>query len=95
MTGIKMDEIKPKILRKLEDAGYKFVQQQCYEKWIKGRNDCVWFSKQVARATKGNEGSLIIQSIAGQMNGSVSENQQGKFDSWYTDGYKGRGTAAI
>ena len=92
---LEMSIIKPKIVRELERTGYKFVQQQCYQKWTKGRADCVWIAKQVVRTTKNTDGAKIVFKIAGSTNGSVSEAQQGKYDCWYTDGYKGRGTAAI
>ena len=95
MSYLEMHSIKPKVVRELEAAGYKFVQQQSYQKWTTGRNNCVWISKNIIRATKNIEGAEIIKKIAGVPNGSVSEAQQGKYDCWYTDGYKGRGTAAI
>jgi len=90
-----MKIIKPIIEENLEAVGYAFVQQQCYEKWTRGRNDCVWFSKQIVRATRNTEGADIIKGIAGAPKGSVSESQQHVQDSWYTDGYQSRGTAAI
>ena len=90
-----MHGVKNKIVHELEATGYKFVQQQSYQIWTKGRNNNVWFSKRIIRATKNVEGSEIVQRIAGIPNGSVSEDQQGKFDCWYTDGYRSYGTAAI
>ena len=95
MHHLQMKTIKPKIVEVLEAAGYKFIQQQCSEKWTRDRNNCVWFSKQVVRATSNTNSSDIIRGVAGVANGSVSKAQQGKFDSWYTDGYRSRGTAAI
>jgi len=95
MSDLIMHEIKPKIVNALEADGYKFIQQQSYQKWTKGRNNNVWFSKQIIRATKNIEGAKIVKNIAGVPNGSVSEEQQGKFDCWYTDGYKSYGSAAI
>jgi hypothetical protein len=92
---LEMSVIKPKIFSEIESVGYKLVQQQCYQKWTKGRADCVWISKQIVRATKNVDGAKIVLKIAGSPNGSVSEAQKGKYDCWYTDGYKGRGTAAI
>lgn len=95
MNHLKMADIKLIIMDKLIQAGYLPEHQDCYVKWSKGRGDCAWFSKQVIRATINNEASAIIRRIAGTPNGSVSEAQQGNYDSWYTDGYLGRGTAAI
>ena len=95
MPELKMHEIKTKIVKELEDAGYKFIQQQSYQKLTKGRNNNVWFSKQIIRATKNVEGAEIVKCIAGTPNGSVSEEQQEKFDCWYTDGYRSYGSAAI
>jgi len=95
MNQLQMKIIKPRIEENLEAAGYKFVQQQSYEKWTRGRNDCVWFAKQIVRATKNTEGAQIVEGVAGVPNGSVSEAQQHTQDSWYTDGYRSRGTAAI
>jgi hypothetical protein len=95
MNQLQMKIIKPKIVDVLEARGYKFIQQQSYEKWTRGRNKNVWFSKQIVRATINTEGTQIVKSIAGIPNGSVSEAQQQTQDSWYTDGYRSRGTAAI
>ena len=95
MPELKMHEIKNKIVKELEDAGYKFIQQQRYQKWTKGRNNNVWFAKQIIRATKNVEGAEIVKRIAGTPDGSVSEEQRGKFDCWYTDGYRSYGTAVI
>ena len=95
MPELKMHDVKNKIVNELENAGYKFIQQQCYQKWTKGRNNNVWFSKKIIRATKNVEGSEIIKRIVGKPNGSVSEEQQGKFDCWYTYGYRSYGSAAI
>ena len=90
-----MEDIRPRIELALEYAGYVFLQQSAYGKWSKGRGQNVWFSKQVVRTNIKTQGSEIVKAIAGAPNGSVSEAQQGSFDSWYTDGYTSRGTAAL
>ncbi len=95
MHHLQIKTIKPKIVGVLGAAGYKFIQQQCYERWTRDRNNCVWFSKQVVRATSNTISSDIIRGVAGVADRSVSEAQQGKYDSWYTDGYRSRGTATI
>jgi len=95
MSELKMHDVKTKIVHELEANGYNLIQQQSYQKWTRGRNNNVWFSKRIIRATKNVEGADIVKRFAGNPNGSVSENQQGKFACWYTDGYRSYGTAAI
>ena len=95
MNDLKMADIKLGIMDRLIRAGYLPEQQARYVKWSRGRADCAWFAKHVIRTTANSEASAIIRRIAGAPNGSVSELQKGKFDSWYTDGYRSRGTAAI
>jgi len=92
---LKMIEIQPRIEAALKGAGYTYVQQSAYGKRTNGRAQNVWISKQVVRAGVNTRGAEIVRGIAGVPNGSVGEAQQGNYDSWYTDGYRGRGTAAI
>ena len=86
MNCLKMDDIKLGIMDRLVQAGYIQEHQTNYVKWSKGHSDCAWFAKHTIRTTINNEASAIIRSIAGAPNGSVPELQQGKFESWYTDG---------
>ncbi len=90
-----MHEIKPRIVAALTQAGYTRVQQTSYVKWTKGRGQNVWFAQQVVRTNHNTDAAAIVRKVAGAPQGSVSEAQQGRFDSWYTDGYRSRGTAAI
>lgn len=92
---LQMHTIKPRIVAALTKAGYTRVQQTSYEKWTKGRGQNVWIAKQVVRASRNTEAATLVRKAAGTPQGSVSEAQQGSFDSWYTDGYRSRGTAAI
>jgi len=95
MNCLKMEDIKLGIMDSLIQAGYLPVRESSYVKWSKGRANCACLSKHVIRTTINSEASEIIRRIAGAPNGSVSELQQDKFDSWYTDGYRSRGTAAV
>jgi hypothetical protein len=95
MNQLEMHMIRPRITARLKAAGYLPTRQSSYKKWSRGRGDNVWFGKRQIRTNLGNEGASIIRDIAGAPNGSVCAAQQGKFDSWYTDGYKSYGNAAI
>jgi hypothetical protein len=95
VSCLKKANIKPKIMGELTQVGHLPEQQAFYVKWSKGRGDGAWFSKRVIRTTTNKEASEIVRGIAGAPNGSVSEAQQGKYDSWYTDGYRGGDTATI
>ena len=92
---ITMDGIKPRLVAALKKAGYLFVQQSAYEKWTKGRNQSVWIGGRQVRATRNTKGADLVCKIMGVPNGSVSEEQQERVVSWYTDGYRSRGSAAI
>ncbi len=92
---LRMSDIKPCLVEALTHAGYVRVQQSAYDKWTKGRGENVWIHLNVVRANGNTPGAELVRSVAGMPNGSVSEAQQGTQDSWYTDGYRGRGTAAI
>ena len=91
----RMIDIKPRIEAALEKAGYVRIQQTSRTKWHLGRGDNVWFDQRVIRADRNTEGTRIVLGIAGAPNGSVTEEQKGRYDSWYTDGYQSRGSAAI
>ena len=95
MNCLKMEDIKLRIMDRLIKAGYLPEQQKSYVKWSKSRADCAWFAKHEIRTTINNEASAIIRRIAGAPNGDAFESQQGKIDSWYTDGYRGSAIAAI
>ncbi len=91
-----MTDIKPKIVAALEAAGYTLVQLKSKQKYHKARCNNVWFDRRrVMRADVGTEGAEICRRIAGEPNGGCTIEQQGRFDSWFTDGYRGKGTAAI
>jgi hypothetical protein len=86
-----MAEIKLPIMDKLIQAGYSPVRRGHHVKWTRGYRDNVWFAKRVIQANSNNKGSAIIRLIAGEPNGTVSKEPQGKQNVWYTDGYRGRG----
>ena len=90
-----MQDIKPRIEDALNCAGYEHRISGNRDKWHRARADNVWFDQQVVRADKGTQGAAIVRAIAGKPNGSATEEQQDRFDSWYTDGYRSYGTAAI
>lgn len=95
MNCLKMEDIKLVIIDSLIQAGYTPVREPSYVKWSKGRANCACLSTHLIRTTVNSEASEIIRRIAGAPNGSDSESQQGKLDSWYTDGYQCCDTAAI
>ena len=95
MSCLKMHVIKLRIMDSLVQAGYSPEQQDSYVKWSKGRADCAWIAGHEIRANINSEASAIIHSIAGTPNGNDLESQKGKYDSWYTDGYRCRATTAI
>ena len=91
-----MTDIKPKIVAALKAAGYtRDPNQQCHEKWCLARANNVWFNKRIVRANAGTSSAKLVRKIAGRPNGSATIEQQDRFDSWYTDGYRSRGTAAL
>jgi hypothetical protein len=91
----RMIDIKPKIEAALEKAGYTRIQQTSRVKYHKARCNNVWFDQKVIRADRNTKGAEIVLGIAGAPNGSVTEAQAGRFDSWYTDSYPSYGSAAI
>ncbi len=95
MNCLKMDDIKFMIMDRLVQAGYLPEQQNSYVMWSKGRSNCAYLSKHIIRTTINSEASAIIRRVAGPPNGSASEVQQDKFESWYTDGYRCSDTAAV
>ena len=95
MNFLKMEDIKLRIMDSLLQAGFSPVQESGYVKWSKGRNNFACLSKHLIRTTINSEASEIIRRVAGAPNGGAAELQQGNFDSWYTDGYKSRETAAV
>ncbi len=94
MNYLKMEDIKVRIMDGLIQAGFTPVRESSYVKWSKGRSNFACLSNHLIRTTINSEASGIIRRIAGAPNGSAAELQQGKFDSWYTDGYKSFETTA-
>jgi len=91
-----MSDIKPRIVAAIEAAGYTFEQQVSRQKWCGTRNDNVWFDQaSVIRADKGTKGAEICRRIAGAPNGKATASQDHRFDTWFTDGYRGKGGTAI
>ena len=94
MSGLKMEDIKLKIMDRLLQAGYFPEQRKSYVKWSKSRTDCAWLAKHEIRTTINSEAAAIIRLVAGAPNGNVSGPQKDKYDSWFTDGYESCATAS-
>ena len=94
MSGLKMEDIKLRIMDRLVQAGYFPEQRKSHVKWTKSHTDCAWFAKHEIRTTINTEAAAIVRRIAGAPNGNVSGPQKDQYDSWCTDGYENCATAA-
>ena len=80
------------IANKLKSIGYSANPRKVYTSFSKGLGDRTFlhYSLNIIRATKNTEGEVVIQEFFGDPNGRASESQNGKYSTWFFNGYLGK-----